>query len=139
MLAPGQIPLDTGLGQTIIPHQRLNENAVLASLPKLGNLLGRQFVGEAEPNAAGFRFADAVGLALGAELGFELRNSAEHIEQQASRGVARVDVLVDHLQVDAFPAELLGNPTQVKGRPSQAIQAHHHQRIAVADVVEAGI
>jgi len=52
---------------------------------------------------------DAVHLPFRTNLRLKLGDSAQHIEQQASRGVAGVDVLVQHLQIEALAFQLIRN------------------------------
>jgi hypothetical protein len=62
------------------------------------------------------RFLDPLALPLGTELGLKLRNRSQHVEQQTTRGITRIDALVEDVQVDLFPREDLRDLTQMPCR-----------------------
>jgi hypothetical protein len=48
-------------------------------------------------------------LPLGTYLRFIPVNRSEHVAQQAASGIAGIDVLIEHLEVDPFTGKFLGN------------------------------
>ncbi len=74
-----------------------------------------EFLLASEGHAALFGLLDTVHLALGPNFGLELADSTQHVEQEAARGVARVDALVQHLKVHALFFEALSDLAQMQG------------------------
>jgi hypothetical protein len=73
-------------------------------------------------------------LSLGTDFSFKLSNGAEHVEEQSAGGVAGIDVLVKHLQVNSLTLQLLSNLTQMQGGAGQSVKSRDHQRIAFPDI-----
>ncbi len=82
--------------------QRADPHALLAPLLEFGDLSWRKLLAAAKHHAPGLGELDAVHLALGAELRLKLCDGAQHVEEQPARRVVGVDLLVEHLEVDAL-------------------------------------
>jgi len=121
----------------VVPHQRFDEYALSTSVPEFGDLLPCQFLGPAELHAARFGLRDPIHLPFGPELCLKLRNGPQHMEQQASRGIARIDMLIAHLQVHLLVGHGLGNLAQMQGGTGEPVEARHHERIALPHIVQA--
>lgn len=98
----------------IVPHQRADEHALPAPLLKLGDLVWGELLAAPEDDSSGLGELDAVHLALGPQLGLELGNGAEHVEEQPTGGGIGVDLLVEHLEMNTLASQLLGDLTQVQ-------------------------
>ena len=81
-----------------------------------------------------FGFLNPIHLSLGAYLGFELGNSAQHIKEEAAGRISGVDVLIEHLEAHVLAFEIIGNLTQMQGGTRQTIQTRHHQGVAFPEV-----
>jgi hypothetical protein len=57
---------------------------------------------------------DTIHLPLCADLGLELSDCAEHVEQQATGCTSGVDVLIQYLEIDLLAFEIGGNLAQMK-------------------------
>jgi hypothetical protein len=84
----------------ILAHERGDERPVQTALPECCALLWRQPLFSAQLHPTGSSLLDSVHLPLGPELGLELRNSTQHVEQQASGRITGVEILIEHLEVD---------------------------------------
>jgi hypothetical protein len=71
-------------------------------------------------------FLNPLALPFSTEFRLKLRNGSQHVKQQTARGIAGIDALVEHMQVDLFPDEDLGDLAQMPGRAGQPIQAGDH-------------
>jgi hypothetical protein len=76
-------------------------------------------------------------MSFGTYFRLKLRNGAQHMEQQASGRIPRVEVLIEHLKVDLLTCEFLRDLTQMQGGSCQPIQARHHERIAFPNLFQA--
>lgn len=94
-------------------HQRADQHALLASLLELGDMRWCKLLTAAKHNTPSLGELNAVHLALGRELRLKLGNGAQHMEEQPARRVAGVDLLVEHLEVDALAPELLSDLAEV--------------------------
>jgi hypothetical protein len=81
-------------------HQCFDERAVRSPLPEFGDPLRRQFLFPTEVHPARSGLPNPIHLPLRPEFSLELRNGPYHVKQQASRGIARVDMLITDLEVD---------------------------------------
>jgi hypothetical protein len=96
---------------------------------QLGHLLRRKALPPTEGNAPRFSLADTVHLPFSADFGLELANGPQHVEQQAARGIAGVDALIEHLEIDFLPLEFLGNLAKVQ---SGARHASRSSRVMIS-------
>jgi hypothetical protein len=71
-------------------------------------------------------FLNPLALPFSPELRLKLRNGSQHVKQQTASGIAGIDTLIEHMQVDPFPGQHLGDLTQMPGRAGQPIQAGDH-------------
>lgn len=100
---------------------------MVALSTKLCDLVVSKSGSLAKVDAAIFGSFDAVQLALGADLGLEWANSPKHVELQPHCRVRCVDILIEDDQINAFLAQVLGDPTQVERRARQAVDARNHK------------
>src|ERR1700752_3508590 len=100
-------------------HQRFNACALLSSVLEFSDLLPSQLLLPAEMYATLFGFLNAIHLPFGAYFGLKLSNRAEHVKQQTTGGIAGIDVLIEHLEVDPLAGKFLGDLTQMPGRTCQ--------------------
>jgi len=84
-----------------------------SSVPQFRNLLGGQGLFPSESDTLLFGFLDPIHLPLSAYLRLELRNGAQHMKQQASGGIAGVNVLVKDLKIDLLALKFGGNLAEV--------------------------
>jgi len=75
----------------VVLHERFDAHALGTSGPEGRALVRRQRLGPAEVHPARFGFVNPIHLPFSSELRLELGNGPEHIEQQASRGIARIE------------------------------------------------
>jgi hypothetical protein len=101
-------------------------------------VLRRQFLGPAEVHPPRFGFVDPVHLPFGPELRLKLGDGPLHMEQQAAGGIARVDVLIEDVEIDLLPGQGLGNLAQMSGGACELVEARHHEGIPLPDIVQAG-
>jgi len=85
-----------------------------------------------------FSFGHAVQLPLGTDVRLALPDGAQHVAQQATGGIAGVDVVIEDMQIDMFAFEHAGHLAQVPSRPGEAVQTGDHERIAFPEIVQAG-
>jgi len=72
---------------------------------------------------------DAVLRAFGDQTALEVRDGAEHMEDQLAGSRRRVDHLLQAKQREAALLQHRHDCQQLAQRPSQAVQAHHGQRV----------
>jgi hypothetical protein len=77
-----------------------------------------------------FGFLNTICLTFGTDLRFKLRDSPQHVEQQASRCIGRIDILVQYLKVDLFPLEFISDLAQMQGGAGQSVQACDNECVA---------
>jgi hypothetical protein len=68
-----------------------------------------------------FGILDAIALPFGTDLCLKLGNRPEHSEKQPSGRVRGADLLIEHLQIDAFALQGLGDLAQVQGGAGKPI------------------
>jgi len=62
-----------------------------------------------------FGFLNPIHLSLGAYLGFELGNGAQHIKEEAAGRISGVDVLIEHVEMHLLLGQGLGDLAQMQG------------------------
>jgi hypothetical protein len=102
-------------------------------------LFSRQCFHTPKMHACSFRLVNAFPLSLGAQLCFKLGNDGEHIEHQAPCRCVRIHLLVEDMQMNAFPGELVRDRTEMQRGAGETIEACHQQRIALPYIVETGL
>lgn len=125
------------VGEPVVMHQRANEHALLAPRQKFSDLRQRELFASAQHDASLLGELNAVHLPLGPEFGLELRDSPEHVEEQPTRGVVSVDLLVEYLEMDALALEVVCNLAEVQRGAGQTVESGDHQDVALADILEA--
>lgn len=133
-----QVAIDRGFGDAVVVHQGRDGGPLPSACLHLGNPLARQCLAAAKPYPPCFGVLDAIALPFGADLRLKLGDRPQHVEEQPSRGGVRVDLLIQDLQVDAFALQLRSDLAQVQRGTGQPVQARHHERIAVAHILQAG-
>lgn len=81
---------------------------------QLSDLLLTQGLVPAKPHPACFGALNTIYLPLGTQFRLELRNRAQHMEQQAPRRIVGVNLLIQDLEMDLLALQLLRNLTQVE-------------------------
>jgi hypothetical protein len=109
--------------------QRFDECTFSALVLECCNLLWRQSLLPPQRHTPLSGLPNPIHLPLGPEFGFELRNGAQHMEQQASRGIAGVDMLIEDLEMDLLAVECRSDLAQMQGGAGEPIEARHHERV----------
>jgi hypothetical protein len=92
---------------------------------------------ESDPALLGF--PDSIDLPLRAYLRLELGNGTQHVKQQASGGITRVNVLIEDLEMDVFALQDISDLTQMQRGACQPIEAGHDERITFPHIIQACI
>ena len=116
-------------------HQRFDQCPLFSPLLKFGNLFWGQFFLSAKVYAALFSLLNPIHLPLGPDFCFKLPNRAEHVKQQATRGIAGINVLIEHLEIDLFAFKFVGDLTQMQGRTRQPIQTSNNNGITFPHIL----
>lgn len=66
------------------------------------------------------------------EVGFELGDHAQDVEQQFAHRVVRIVDASAHIQTYSLAGELIGDVPRVRKRAGEAVELGHHERVAVA-------
>ena len=66
------------------------------------------------------------------EVGFELRDHGQHVEQQAADRVVGVTNRPAEIEPDLSCGELVGDRSSIRQRPGQPVQLRHDQGVALA-------
>ena len=106
----------------VVRHQCLDDFPCFTALLKFSNLRLTEFLGCAETHTTLFRFLNPIHLAFSSEIGLELSNCAQHIEQQASGGMVGINILVDNVEMNLFTLQFIGNLRQMQGRTCQTVK-----------------
>ena len=86
-----------------------------ASLPQGSALLARQTLGPAQVHPTFSGLPNPIHLPLRPEFRLELGNGPKHVEQQTARGIAGVDMLIKHLELDLLAVEFGRDLTEMEG------------------------
>jgi hypothetical protein len=76
---------------------------------QLGGLLWCEALVGPKARPTRFGFGNAVQLPLGTDVRLELPDGAKHVAQQATGGIAGVDVLIEDMQIDMLTFEQVGH------------------------------
>jgi len=134
-----QVAVSTSLRQPKFSHQVNNLNPGLSFPFQLPHGLLRQSPLPPKRHTASLRFLDTFQLTLGTDFRLKLSNRSKHVEEQAAGRIARVDILIEHLQLNALFPEPICNLAEMEGRARQAIKARDDEKIAFANEVEASL
>jgi hypothetical protein len=74
--------------------------------------------------------------ALADQVALELRERAEHVEDEPAAAGRRVDALVQRTKPDVSIAELVHGVHEVDQRAAEPVQPRHHDRVALARIRE---
>src|SRR5215467_16206023 len=88
-LPVAQVAIHTGFGEGVITHQGFNERTFSALVLECGDLLRGQALLPPQGDTPLSGLPNPIHLPLGPKLRLELGNRTKHVEQQASRGIAR--------------------------------------------------
>lgn len=84
-------------------------------------------------DASRLGLGDPLGLALAPEVGLELGEDPEHVEEGLAGGGRRVDRLLGRQQPGPLPSQLAHDVLKIADRARQAVNAGDDQRVALAD------
>ena len=91
-----------------------------------------QFAFGTKFNAISFGASDTVGGAFLDEVTLKLSDSREHMKEQASCGSGRIDILIEHNQIDVLGFNLFGDVGEIADRTRQPIESRHDKLVALA-------
>jgi hypothetical protein len=93
----------------------------------------RTLIVEAPLEPSAFALANSLELTFAPQVGFELGEDTEHIEEALAGGCAGIDRLLSGLQDRALRFEGADNILQVADRARQAIDTRDHQHVTLAE------
>ncbi len=88
-------------------------------------------------NASCFRMHNPLVLSFSAQLGFELCNRSEHMEQEPTRCISRIERLIKNVELDALALKFFRDLAQVQRRASEAVETSNDKRIAFSYILQA--
>jgi len=97
-------------------------------------LLVIQFAFGTKFNAISFGASDTVGGAFLDEVTLKLSDSREHMKEQASCGTGRIDILIEHNQIDLLGFDLFGDVGEITHGAREPIETGHDKLIAFAHI-----
>lgn len=98
-----------------------------------GDLVRRQLRLGAEPHSRRLGARDALGCALLDQVALELADGREHVEQQAPRGAAGIDGLVEDDEVDLLGGDLGCDLREIEDGACEAIEPCDDELVPFAD------
>ena len=87
-------------------------------------------------DALGFGGLDPFELPLPAQIGLELGEHAEHVEECLAGSRAGIDRLLGRFEGDAFGAQLVDDVLEVSDRAGEAVDPGDHEGVALVQEVE---